>query len=88
MVLCHKVRRSQIPHQVLSKMEADEMNIYIYQGYAFADMGDGYMLCISTEAEVKAADENRIAEMIAEAVAINQSRQQKHLMNQPTQGVH
>ena len=48
------------------------MDILIYQGYAFVDIGKSYYICIGTEEEVKGASDSEIAEMIRTAIAMSQ----------------
>lgn len=50
------------------------MDIFLQKDKAFVDLGNGYMLCIGTKAEVDQADATRIGEMIKEAVVYAQWR--------------
>jgi len=45
---------------------------YLRDGMVFVDLGDDYLLCIATQEEFQKATPEQVAEMIQEAIAINQ----------------
>lgn len=51
--------------------ECREVDIFVQNTNAFVSLGNGYLLCIGTRAEVDKADATRIAEMIQEAMAFS-----------------
>lgn len=50
------------------------IDIYLMDGMAFVNLGNGYMLCIGSKSDVDKASPQRIVEMIDEAVACSKYR--------------
>lgn len=49
-----------------------QIKLYLREGWAFVDIGDGYMLCIGKEEDIKDVTPAKIGQMYREALATSQ----------------